>query len=153
MEGDVRVWIFIGVFLTLKGMCLGLQCWQCLADDCQEDPSKNYKATKRNCKPGESCQKVYYEVHSLIDKRDYDSTVRSCSSGQCEPQNDFLNCTEGIKLNPGCIRRTCCNDRDLCNAAIRTIPEKESLFMTTIVILIIGKTLQVLQTRSISHEM
>jgi len=35
---------------------LGLQCWHCVADDCNKDPDDNYKAVKKDCEPGQACQ-------------------------------------------------------------------------------------------------
>jgi hypothetical protein len=33
-----------------------LRCWHCIADDCDKDPSDNYKASGKLCNPGQSCQ-------------------------------------------------------------------------------------------------
>ena len=62
-------------------------------------------------------QKVYYKVFSESDNRVYESTVRSCSLGQCVPRDDFRNCTQDKLVFPGCVRKDCCQNTNLCNAA------------------------------------
>ena len=63
-------------------------------------------------------QKVYYKVMK-VGKSDsfYESIVRTCSVGRCYQRDDFVNCTLDKLENPGCTKRLCCNDRDLCNQA------------------------------------
>ncbi|KAL3831843.1 hypothetical protein ACJMK2_023542, partial [Sinanodonta woodiana] len=72
-----------------------LICWQCISDDCANDPSDNYKASKKMCSVGQSCQKVRFEMYSPTDKRKYFSTVRGCATN-CESKNDFENCTSEL---------------------------------------------------------
>ncbi|XP_052805488.1 uncharacterized protein LOC128234907 [Mya arenaria] len=96
----------------------GIQCWHCIAEDCAADPSANYKATKKACKSGQSCQKVYFEMLDVTDNGNFihTSTVRSCSS-ECKSRDDFINCTELQRNSRGCIRKDCCSDTDLCNSS------------------------------------
>lgn len=104
------------IFATvLLPACIGLECWQCIADDCHLDPSSNHKAVKRECRPGQSCQKVVYQGRDAKTNTDYLSTVRSCSQGECF--NHVDNCSEQLLTNPGCMVRHCCNGNNLCNAA------------------------------------
>ena len=37
---------------------MGLDCWLCVAEDCGENPSGNYKATRKSCEDGEQCQVI-----------------------------------------------------------------------------------------------
>jgi hypothetical protein len=46
----------------------------------------------------------------------FSSTVRSCAE-KCEAQDDFVNCTIWQLSIRGCVKRTCCDDDDLCNSA------------------------------------
>ncbi|KAK3589035.1 hypothetical protein CHS0354_007983 [Potamilus streckersoni] len=93
-----------------------LICWQCISDDCANDPSDNYKASKKVCSVGQSCQKVHFEMYSPTDKRKYFSTVRGCASN-CESKNDFENCTLELFNSRGCVEKHCCENIDLCNMA------------------------------------
>ncbi|XP_060586412.1 uncharacterized protein LOC132742109 [Ruditapes philippinarum] len=96
-----------------------LRCWHCIAEDCAEDPSDNYKASEKLCNPGQSCQKVYFEMLEESDEGRpvamHTSTVRGCST-DCMDKNDFTNCTHKLKTSRGCVRKDCCNDGDLCNS-------------------------------------
>ncbi len=58
----------------------------------------------------------------------YESIVRTCSVGRCYERNDFVNCTADQLENPGCTRRLCCRDKDLCNQA----PQSTSIAMLLI---------------------
>lgn len=93
-----------------------LSCWHCIAENCAEDPSDNYKASKKQCSEGQMCQKVYFQMYSKIEGRGYESTVRGCSSN-CKLRDDFTNCSTLLKESRGCIQRSCCSDSDLCNSA------------------------------------
>ena len=65
-------------------------------------------------------QKVYFEMFSKLDHRQYESTVRGCSSN-CVQRDDFpSNCSTLLRESRGCIKRTCCQDYDLCNSVTRT---------------------------------
>ena len=55
-------------------------------------------------------------MQSDIGDARYKSTVRSCAE-QCEPQDDYKNCTKDLYITRGCVRRMCCQDEDLCNTA------------------------------------
>ena len=46
----------IFILLCCLGEVTSLRCWQCIADDCDMDPSDNYKAWKKPCRPGQVCQ-------------------------------------------------------------------------------------------------
>ncbi|GFR89377.1 hypothetical protein ElyMa_002541300 [Elysia marginata] len=58
-------------------------------------------------------------MQSDIDDARYKSTVRSCAE-QCEPRDDYQNCTRDLYITRGCVRRVCCQDDDLCNSAGRS---------------------------------
>ena len=45
---------------------LGLQCWHCVADDCNKDPDDNYKAVKKDCEPGQACQVRLISAFEII---------------------------------------------------------------------------------------
>lgn len=111
------VWLAV-VFATLVAEVCGIHCWHCIGDNCDLDPTDNYRAYKRHCNPGQHCQKVYYEMFyemkaapSLLCQ----STVRGCST-DCVPKNDFINCSHDLRTTRGCVRKDCCADADLCNA-------------------------------------
>ena len=57
-------------------------------------------------------------MQSDIDDARYKSTVRSCAE-QCEPRDDYQNCTRDLYITRGCVRRMCCHNNDLCNSAAR----------------------------------
>ncbi|XP_052805440.1 uncharacterized protein LOC128234880 isoform X1 [Mya arenaria] len=103
---------------TLSTIVEGLQCWHCIADDCSDDPSGNYKATEKLCIAEQACQKVYFEMLEETERGNFihTSTVRGCSSG-CKSRNDFSNCTHQQRTSRGCVRKDCCSDTDLCNSA------------------------------------
>jgi len=101
------------VIFTLIGSSCCLHCWHCIGDMCNEHPSSVESASSRSCSNGEICQKVYYM--GMYDGKSYESTVRSCSSGECIGRNDFENCTRDVKENPGCMQRLCCDDSNNCN--------------------------------------
>lgn len=61
-------------------------------------------------------QKVFFEMQSDVTTTKYRSLVRSCAE-RCEDQDDFANCSTWQLTTMGCVRRTCCDDEDLCNAA------------------------------------
>ncbi|KAL4222500.1 hypothetical protein ACF0H5_018539 [Mactra antiquata] len=114
-----RAYWEISIILVLFFGCVhGLRCWHCISDDCDEALADNYKASKKVCRPGQSCQKVYFEmIERDDDGRSYihKSTVRGCSEN-CEDRNDFaVNCSEILKTSRGCVRKDCCTDGDLCN--------------------------------------
>ncbi|XP_076461971.1 uncharacterized protein LOC143294382 [Babylonia areolata] len=102
--------------LLFLGAGEGLNCWHCIAENCDQNPEDNYKAYKTECQPGQQCQKVYFKMKSDVKATEYSSTVRSCAE-QCQDQDDFPNCTEWQSITRGCVRRSCCSDDDLCNAA------------------------------------
>ena len=60
-------------------------------------------------------QKVEYRGHDSPSKADYSSVVRSCSQGECIPHSD--NCSDTMKIDPGCMVRYCCDNYSLCNQA------------------------------------
>ncbi|WAQ93586.1 hypothetical protein MAR_006057 [Mya arenaria] len=97
---------------------IGIQCWQCIAGNCSEDPTGNYKATKKTCNFGQACQKVYFEMLEETENANYIhmSTVRGCSS-ECTSRDDVINCTLQQRTSRGCVRKDCCSDTDLCNNA------------------------------------
>ncbi|KAI0211710.1 hypothetical protein LSAT2_003477 [Lamellibrachia satsuma] len=110
----VHEMIVLSVFvMSVSGAML---CWQCIAEDCDDAPRS--KSTRSICLEGEACQKVEYYGTELLTNAIYLSTVRSCSRGACVPHAD--NCTERQSINPGCVVRHCCNDKDLCNACAST---------------------------------
>ncbi|KAK6165872.1 hypothetical protein SNE40_022696 [Patella caerulea] len=109
---------FIGMIIVVTGMCDGLRCWHCIADNCDEDPSSNYKASQKDCLEGQICQKVHFEMYSTTDKVEYKSLVRSCAE-ECTVHNDFVNCTDDLFTTRGCIKRSCCNNEDLCNVSTK----------------------------------
>ena len=61
-------------------------------------------------------QKVFFEMQSDVTTTKYRSLVRSCAE-HCVDQDDFRNCSAWQLTTMGCVRRTCCDDEDLCNAA------------------------------------
>ena len=64
-------------------MC-GLECWTCIADDCDKDPAYNYRATKDQCGDGESCQ-VSLCIGDDCDKDpayNYRATKDQCGDGE-----------------------------------------------------------------------
>lgn len=62
-------------------------------------------------------QKVTFEMHSDVGSATYSSVVRSCAEN-CMDQDDFRqNCSHWLLTTRGCVKRTCCNDEDLCNGA------------------------------------
>lgn len=102
--------------ITRVGYNECLTCWHCIAENCDLDPESNFRAEKRQCNEGHLCQKVYFEMQSDIDDARYKSTVRSCAE-QCEPRDDYQNCTRDLYITRGCVHRVCCQDDDLCNSA------------------------------------
>ncbi|XP_021363861.1 uncharacterized protein LOC110457086 [Mizuhopecten yessoensis] len=115
----MKVWISRSLsFLLLLTDCVwSLKCWHCIADDCDKDPGGNYKAEERSCEVGQHCQKIFFEMYSTTDNRKYKSTVRGCA-WDCLNKNDFINCTRDMFSSRGCIEKSCCTDKDLCNAAV-----------------------------------
>ncbi|XP_062583658.1 uncharacterized protein LOC134245387 isoform X1 [Saccostrea cucullata] len=110
------------------GISLGLKCWHCISKDCDLDPSENYKAVKKQCSPGQYCQKVYYSMYSTMDNRIYDSTVRGCA-WNCLPKNDFENCSSELHGSRGCVTKNCCRDSDLCNTGSRVVTSSNILYL------------------------
>ncbi|XP_025095610.1 uncharacterized protein LOC112564765 isoform X2 [Pomacea canaliculata] len=107
----------LGVVIVLPGSVAALSCWHCIADNCEQNPEDNYKAAKRQCLEGQFCQKVTFEMHSDVGSATYSSVVRSCAEN-CMDQDDFRqNCSNWLLTTRGCVKRTCCNDEDLCNGA------------------------------------
>ncbi|ELT90385.1 hypothetical protein CAPTEDRAFT_228978 [Capitella teleta] len=104
---------------SFTGVTCGLECWQCIADDCQLNPANNYKAFKVRCRDGESCQKVVYKGRDYVTQTDYHAITRSCSQQECLPHVD--NCTENLLMNPGCMTRYCC-PFSMCNNAPAASP-------------------------------
>ncbi|KAL5007644.1 hypothetical protein ScPMuIL_016450 [Solemya velum] len=115
---NTGTWVSVLVILWLVDCTLSLTCWQCIADNCEQPPDSNYKATKKYCKEGQKCQKVYFEMFSTTDNRKYVSTVRGCAA-DCQSKNDHENCSRELYTTRGCIKRTCCSDQDLCNSSHR----------------------------------
>ncbi|XP_070212270.1 uncharacterized protein [Littorina saxatilis] len=105
-----------GLVLMLLGRTEGLNCWHCIADNCEQSPEDNYKASEKTCQPGQQCQKVFFQMQSDVTTTLYSSVVRSCAE-QCVEQDDFFNCTDWQFTTRGCVRRNCCGDEDLCNAS------------------------------------
>lgn len=106
----------LGLLLLILECSQALSCWHCIADNCEGNPEENYKAVKRDCLEGQFCQKVMFRMQSDIGTTKYSSTVRSCSE-DCLDQDDFENCTDWLYTTRGCLKRMCCDDEDLCNAA------------------------------------
>ena len=52
----------------------------------------------------------------------FDSIIRTCSSGQCHSStmDHFRTCVKEPKkyMVSGCVLKSCCQDRDLCNSAM-----------------------------------
>lgn len=119
------------LLLIVSSDCL--RCWHCIADNCVDDPSDNYKASEKLCRYGQFCQKVYFEMVEETGEGNviHKSTVRGCST-DCIERNDFLNCTEQLKNSRGCVRKHCCDDGDLCNSASDLPTFVQSLFYTVI---------------------
>ncbi|XP_046332997.1 uncharacterized protein LOC124115881 [Haliotis rufescens] len=111
-------WVFVTFILTwvLTDTVVALQCWHCIADNCDINPSENYKATKKVCQPNQCCQKVIFAMYSPTDNVKYTSTVRSCA-GECYSHDDFENCTDDQYNTRGCVTKTCCDNQDFCNTA------------------------------------
>ncbi|XP_061185676.1 uncharacterized protein LOC133193760 isoform X2 [Saccostrea echinata] len=122
------------IFLHVSGISLGLKCWHCISKNCDLDPSENYKAVKKECSPGQYCQKVYYSMYSTMDNRIYDSTVRGCA-WNCLPKNDFKNCSSELHGSRGCVTKNCCRDSDLCNTGPRVLTSSNMLYLIVIFIL------------------
>lgn len=63
-------------------------------------------------------QKVVFEMKSDVGDAKYTSIVRSCAEN-CFNQDDHLdnNCTGFKYTTRGCLKRTCCNDKNFCNVA------------------------------------
>ncbi|KAK7010484.1 hypothetical protein BgiMline_002092 [Biomphalaria glabrata] len=99
----------------------GLKCWHCIAENCHLNPYDYDQAESRACLPGQTCQKVVFEMYDDKDRYTYRSTVRSCAD-QCLPQDDFDNCTDVLHQTRGCVQRVCCDDDDMCNSASRSAP-------------------------------
>ncbi|XP_033762521.1 uncharacterized protein LOC117344032 [Pecten maximus] len=109
-------WRSLSLLLLLTDCVWTLKCWHCIADDCDKDPGGNYKAVERTCEAGQYCQKIFFEMFSTTDNRKYKSTVRGCA-WDCLDKNDFTNCTRDMFSSRGCIEKSCCADKDLCNRA------------------------------------
>ncbi|XP_046580408.1 uncharacterized protein LOC124287956 [Haliotis rubra] len=107
------------LLLSAVECAASLQCWKCIADNCEEDPDGNYKAVKMTCaSERSSCMKVEYSLDHNHTGNIRRSVVRTCSAGPCVPvtDNQFSDCA--TKKNHhvlGCIKRQCCDDRDMCN--------------------------------------
>lgn len=55
------------IFVIILTACIdALDCWHCIAADCAEDPSDNYKAAKKSCTAGQSCQVSRWPAMSLL---------------------------------------------------------------------------------------
>ncbi|XP_022309613.2 uncharacterized protein LOC111115244 [Crassostrea virginica] len=97
-----------------------LECWKCIQKDCHVEPSTNQRAEKVQCAPGQHCLKVRYQMFHNDSNTHYDSVIRTCSSSKCSnmAEDEYNRCL----LHPrdywfqGCSLRSCCKDRDLCNA-------------------------------------
>ncbi|KAH3716225.1 hypothetical protein DPMN_058944 [Dreissena polymorpha] len=103
-----------------SGLCgNALKCWKCIAHDCENDPEDNYKASKVTCGEDQQCMKVQYRMFDNITH--YDSVIRTCTDRQCDVTTDeeFSRCVATPKqyMIGGCILRSCCGDKDLCNSA------------------------------------
>ncbi|ESO99854.1 hypothetical protein LOTGIDRAFT_173458 [Lottia gigantea] len=109
-----QITLWFVAFITFIGITESLKCWHCVADNCEEDPQNNYKASQKTCLEGQICQKVYFEMYSTEDDVKYKSLVRSCAE-DCSSSNDFYNCSNDLYTTRGCIKRSCCDDEDLCN--------------------------------------
>lgn len=82
-------------------------------------------------------QKVYFEMVEVTKDGEvtHKSTVRGCSTN-CIERNDFMNCTEIEKTSRGCVRKDCCDDKDLCNSANDTCISKCLLPFAVITLLV-----------------
>ena len=65
-------------------------------------------------------QKVRYRMFDNYTH--FDSIIRTCSSGECLSitMDHFITCVKEPKkyMISGCVLKSCCQDRDLCNSAI-----------------------------------
>ncbi|XP_041367126.1 uncharacterized protein LOC121381830 [Gigantopelta aegis] len=106
------------VILTTVQCAAPLECWKCIADNCQDDPQNNYKAYKVTCMERSVCMKVEYSMNTNNSAGILHSVIRTCSAGPCVPVSDeaYKACSSQKKyFIDGCIRRTCCDDKNLCN--------------------------------------
>ncbi|XP_067650038.1 uncharacterized protein [Haliotis asinina] len=107
------------LLLSAVECAASLQCWKCIADNCDEDPDGNYKAAKMTCASDRSsCMKVEYSLDQNHTGNIHRSVIRTCSAGACVPvtDNQFSDCTTRKNHHVlGCIKRQCCDDRDMCN--------------------------------------
>uniref|UniRef100_A0A8W8MEY0 C1q domain-containing protein n=1 Tax=Magallana gigas TaxID=29159 RepID=A0A8W8MEY0_MAGGI len=114
--GDV-VLTMSGFAGIISGHVSGLTCWKCVGEECSGENFEEY-SEKIHCEQGESCMKVVFEMVDYPSPLKYESVVRTCSRGPCEPitMETFNGCrgkTRSYRFY-GCSIRTCC-EKDYCN--------------------------------------
>ncbi|KAL4225368.1 hypothetical protein ACF0H5_016057 [Mactra antiquata] len=142
MKYQAQMIIFVTTCLEMMHKGSGLQCWKCIAHDCDTDPVDNYKASKVKCNDGERCMKVRYRMFDNVTH--YDSVIRTCTGNPCDSSSvdEFFKCVATPKqyMIGGCTLRSCCDDRNLCNRG-ETITG-QNLFIGTIGVWILITTVK-----------
>lgn len=108
---------FVAALSIISGHVSGLTCWKCVGEECSGENFEEY-SEKIHCEQGESCMKVVFEMVDYPSPLKYESVVRTCSRGPCEPitMETFNGCrgkTRSYRFY-GCSIRTCC-EQDYCN--------------------------------------